>query len=111
MLRKYDEVRSEYDSMEFDSSILSLEDERELIKLIGAFPETVAKACRMYDPSVICAYLYDMSKRFSHWYHDNQILKAETPALVKARVCLCEMVLQVMKNAFDLVGIPFLEKM
>ncbi len=111
MLRKYDEVRSTYDGIAFDPSLLTLEDEREIIKLIGAFPETVAKACRQYDPSVICSFLYDISKLFSHWYHDNQILKADTPQLVKARVCLCEMVLQVMKNAFDLVGIPFLEKM
>ena len=111
MLRKYDEVRADYDKIAFDPSVLSLEDERELIKLVGSFPETVAKSCSQYDPSVICAFLYDMSKRFSHWYHDNQILKAETPALVKSRVCLCEMVLQAMRNAFDLVGIPFLEKM
>ena len=34
-----------------------------------------------YDPSIICSFLYDLSKRFSHWYHDNQILKAETPEL------------------------------
>ena len=111
MLRKYDEIRADYDVIPFDPSILNLEDERELIKTIGAFPETVTRACREYDPSVICAYLYDMSKRFSRWYHDHQILTAETEALVKARVCLCEMVLQTMKNAFDLVGIPFLEKM
>ena len=111
MLRKFDEVRSQYDGIQFDPSVLSLEDERELIKLVGSFPETVTKACKQYDPSVICAFLYDVSKRFSHWYHDNQILKAETESLVKARVCLCEMVLQTMKNAFDLVGIPFLEKM
>ncbi len=111
MLRKYEEVRAEFEGLKFDPSLLTLEDEREIIKMIGGFPETVAKACKQYDPSVICAFLYDMSKKFSHWYHDNQILKAETPALVKARVCLCEMVLQVMKNAFDLVGIPFLEKM
>ncbi|MFC2822101.1 MAG: arginine--tRNA ligase [Sphaerochaeta sp.] len=111
MLRKYDEVRSDYDIIPFDPSILELEDERELVKIIGAFPETVSKSCRQYDPSVICSYLYDMSKLFSHWYHDNGILKAETASLVKARVCLCEMVLQTMKNAFALVGIPFLEKM
>lgn len=111
MLRKYDDIRSDYDVIPFDPSILTLEDERELIKQIGSFPETVAKACREYDPSAICSFLYDMSKRFSHWYHDNQILKAETEPLVKARVCLCEMVLQTLRNAFDLVGIPFLEKM
>ena len=111
MLRKYDDIRSDYDVIPFDPSILTLEDERELIKQIGSFPETVAKACREYDPSAICSFLYDMSKRFSHWYHDNQILKAETEPLVKARVCLCEMVLQTLRNAFDLVGIPFLGKM
>ena len=109
MLRKYD--ASQYSDVPFDPAVLSLEDEREMLKMLSSFPEIVGKACIQYDPSIVCSFLYDLSKRFSHWYHDNQILKADTPALVKARVSLCEMVLQVMKNAFDLVGIPFLEKM
>lgn len=109
MLRKYD--ASQYSDVPFDPAVLSLEDEREMLKMLASFHEVVGKACTQYDPSIVCAFLYDLSKKFSHWYHDNQILKADTPELVKARVSLCEMVLQVMKNAFDLVGIPFLEKM
>ncbi len=109
MLRKYDEAA--YLDVAFNPAVLSLEDEREMHKMLSSFPEVVGKACTQYDPSIVCAFLYDLSKKFSHWYHDNQILKADTPELVKARVSLCEMVLQVMKNAFDLVGIPFLEKM
>ena len=111
MLRKYEEVKDQYENIAFDPAVLTLEDEREMLKTLTSFQEIVAKACKQYDPSVICAYLYDLSKRFSHWYHDNQILKADTPEFIKARVSLCQMVLQVMKNAFDLVGIPFLEKM
>lgn len=109
MLRKYDEAA--YHDVAFNPAVLSLEDEREMLKMLASFPEVVGKACTQYDPSIVCAFLYDLSKKFSHWYHDNQILKADTPELVKARVSLCEMVLQVMKNAFVLVGIPFLEKM
>ncbi len=109
MLRKYDEAA--YLDVAFNPAVLSLEDEREMLKMLASFPEVVGKACTQYDPSIVCAFLYDLSKKFSHWYHDNQILKADTPELVKARVSLCEMVLQVMKDAFDLVGIPFLEKM
>lgn len=109
MLRKYDEAA--YHDVAFNPAALSFEDEREMLKMLASFPEVVGKACTQYDPSIVCAFLYDLSKKFSHWYHDNQILKADTPELVKARVSLCEMVLQVMKNAFDLVGIPFLEKM
>ena len=107
MLRKYN--GSSADS--FDPSLLSMEDEREILKLIGSYPEVVRKAGEKYDPSYICAFLYDLSKKFSKYYHDTRILNAETPALVDARVSLCKMVLQCLKNAFFLVGIPFLDRM
>ena len=107
MLRKYDGPAAD----SFDPALLSAEDEREILKLIGSYPEVVAKAGEKYDPSYICAFLYDLSKKFSKYYHDTRILNAETPALVSARVALCRMVLQCLKNAFFLVGIPFLERM
>ena len=107
MLRKYDGPAAD----SFNPALLSAEDEREILKLIGSYPEVVAKAGEKYDPSFICAFLYDLSKKFSKYYHDTRILNAETPALVSARVALCRMVLQCLKNAFFLVGIPFLERM
>ena len=107
MLRKYDGPAAD----SFDPALLSAEDEREILKLIGSYPEVVAKAGEKYDPSYICAFLYDLSKKFSKYYHDTRILNAETPALISARVALCRMVLQCLKNAFFLVGIPFLERM
>ncbi len=107
MLRKYDASNAPA----FDPALLSMEDEREILKLIGSYPEVVKKAGEKYDPSYICAFLYDLSKKFSKYYHDTRILNAETPALISARVSLCRMVLQCLKNAFFLVGIPFLERM
>ena len=109
MLEKYDESR--YGGISFNPALLSLEDERELIKLILSFPETVAVAGRKYDPSFICSFLYELSRRFSRWYHDNRILNADSDELIVARVCLCRMVLVCLRNAFELTGIPFLEKM
>lgn len=111
MLRKYSEVEADYAGVPFNPALLSLEDERGLIKQLAAYPEVVAKAGAEYDPSVVTSYLYDLSRQFSRWYHDNQILKAGEPALVKARVELSSMVLQVLRNAFALIGIPYLESM
>lgn len=111
MMMKYEEVKGEYEGIKFDGTLLKEEDEKTLIKLIAAFPETVKRAGSSYDPSVICAFLYELSKTFSHYYHDNQILKAEKPELVVARVELSRMVLTVLKNAYALVGIPFLASM
>ena len=94
-----------------DGSVLKEEDELTLIKLISDYPEAVRKAAENYDPSVIASYLYSVAKTFSHYYHDNQIIKAESPELVKSRLALAEMVLTVLKNGFALIGIQFLSSM
>lgn len=109
MLAKYDE--SDYEGVSFSPSELSLDDERELLKMVLSFPDTVSKAAERYNPAVICSFLYDMCKLFSHYYHDNRILDAGKESLVVARISLCKMVLRTLKNGFGLVGIPFLKKM
>jgi arginyl-tRNA synthetase len=111
MLRKFEAERDAYRDIGFNSSLLTLGDERELVKQLALYPEVVEKAGSEFDPSLVCSYLYGLSKIFSKWYHDNPILKAGSKELVRARVELCRMVLQVLKNAFSLVGIPFLESM
>ena len=98
--------------MSTETSVLTEgEDEKALIMAIAGYPEAVRKAALTYDPSVIAALLYDIAKTFSHYYHDNQVLKAETRELVAARIGLSEMVLQTLKNAFSIIGIPFLSAM
>ena len=95
----------------FNGSLLTNEDEKALLKAIESFPETVRKAALSYDPSIIAAYLYENAKTFSHYYHDNQILKAETKELSYTRICLIKALRTVMKNGFSLIGVPYLESM
>jgi arginyl-tRNA synthetase len=112
MLRKYqDDEYADCHAMEFDGSLLTLPDERELIKQLARYGEVVERAGSAYDPSVVCSYLYDISKLFSRWYHDNPVLKASSRPLVRSRIELVSMVLQVIKNAFSLIGVPFLSSM
>lgn len=109
IMRKYEEM--DMSGVDFDGKLLKGEDEISLLKLIDSFPEVVEKAAENFDPSVIAGFLYDAAKTFSHYYHDNRILNAETKELVKARVMLCSMLRTVMQNAFALIGVPFLEAM
>ena len=111
MLRKWDEMKDDFEKIEFDPSQLSLQEERELIKQIALFPSLVLEGAKEYNPSVITSYLYDLSRLFSRYYHDHAVLKAPNQVTIKARITLVEMVLQVLKNAYALVGIPFLESM
>ncbi|MGN1190104.1 MAG: DALR anticodon-binding domain-containing protein [Candidatus Ornithospirochaeta sp.] len=109
ILRKFDEMEEK--NVLFNGKLLVVDDEKELLKLVDSFPEVVEKAAMNFDPSVIAGFLYDLAKTYSHYYHDNRILNAETKELVKARVMLCYMISVVMKNGFALIGVPFLEAM
>jgi arginyl-tRNA synthetase len=111
ILRKFDETKDAYTDVPFDGRLLSQAQEREMVGLLAKYPSIVAKAGATYDPSLICSYLYDLSKLFSSWYHDNPVLRASSKDLVVARVALCRMVVTVFQNAFSLIGVPFLEKM
>jgi len=111
MLGRYESEGGDRAKLSFDSSLLTLSDERELIKQIGLYPEVVARAGAELDPSLLCSFLYELSRLFSRWYHDNPVLKAGSDELVRSRIELSAMVMQVLKNAFALVGIPFLHSM
>jgi arginyl-tRNA synthetase len=111
MLRKYEEKFGEGADGSFDPSLLTVPEERELVKLLAAFPDTVKKAGEEFDPSIITGYLYDLSRTFSRYYHDHPVLHNENRDLVVTRVRLSQAVLQVLKNAYALVVIPFLERM
>ena len=90
---------------------LTTDSEWELIKTLANYNDAVAAAAGGMDPSFVTAYLYELAKAFSRFYHDCPVLGADDPALVAARLALCRSVLVVLKNALNLVCIPFLEVM
>jgi len=110
MLRKFDEIGEGF-SGRFRSELLKQGDEWDIVKLLGSYPDVVARAGAEYNPSLVTAYLYDLSRTFSRYYHDNPVLHNADQDLVATRVRLCRAVAQVLKNAFALVAIPFLERM
>ncbi len=111
IMRKYEAEKDRYSSVPFDGSLLKLDDEKALIKLIAEFPSAAAKAAADFDPSEIASFLYEAAKTFSHYYHDNRILSAETDELVVARVRLIKALMITVRNGFALIGVPFLEAM
>ncbi|MDR0642991.1 MAG: arginine--tRNA ligase, partial [Treponema sp.] len=67
----------EGDSVPWEAALLGGDAEWDLIKTLAAYPASVAQAAEGMDPSVITAYLYELSKNFSRFYHDCPVLNAE----------------------------------
>jgi arginyl-tRNA synthetase len=92
-------------------ALLVSDPEWELLKTLANYGETVNAAAEALDPSLVGTYLYELSKAFSRFYHDCPILQAENSSLSRARLDLSKAVLTVLKDAVNLVCIPFLEAM
>lgn len=111
ILAKFEERKGEFESIQFNPSRLTSDGERRLIKMVLSYPDNVKKAGEEMNPSVITSYLYDIAKTFSQFYHDHPVLNCEDKEMGFARLQLSKAVLEVMKKAFYLVGIPYLKKM
>lgn len=85
--------------------------EKELIKQLQLFPDTIQLAAANFSPAIIANYTYDLVKEFNSFYQQVSIL-GETDEHKKAlRVQLSKKVSEVVKSAFKLLGIEVPERM
>ena len=111
ILGKAKEAGINEDSSDAAVALLTSEDEWALIKQLGDYPVMVEKAAENLDPSTIAGYVYETAKLFSKFYQTCSIVNAEDAQLAGARLYLADCTLQVIKNAMNLVLVPYLEKM
>ncbi len=87
------------------------EKEKELLKQIQLFPETVQLAAENYSPALIANYTYDLVKEFNSFYQQVSILGETDEQKKNFRVQLSQKVGEVIKSAFRLLGIDVPERM
>jgi len=85
--------------------------EKEVLKILQQFPETVQLAAENYSPALIANYTYDLVKEFNSFYQNVPIFAAETTEDKNFRVKLSAAVGEVIKTAFSLLGIDVPERM
>ena len=93
------------------SDQLNTKYELNLIKQIGMFEVFVNDAAKNYSPKVIAKYCYGLAVAFSSFYEHVTVLKAETPELVNARLCLVLSFKLTLEKALDLLGITAPQRM
>jgi len=107
ILRKADEVSTELNL----TDITLHEKEKELLKQLQLFPETVQMAAENFSPALLANYTYDLVKEFNSFYQNVSILSADTDEEKQFRVHLADAVAKVIKTAFSLLGIEVPERM
>lgn len=85
--------------------------EKELLKQIQTYPETVQQAAENYSPALIANYVYDLVKEFNSFYQQVTILGEANEERKRFRVLLSKKVGDVIQAAFRLLGINVPQRM
>jgi arginyl-tRNA synthetase len=85
--------------------------EKELIKQLQLFPDTIQLAAENYSPALIANYTYDLVKEFNSFYQQVSILGETDHAKKILRVQLSKKVAEVIQDAFKLLGVEVPERM
>ncbi len=79
----------------------------ELLRFSEALDLTVAD----YRPNQLTAYLFDLANRYSTFFEQCHVLRAETDALRQSRLLLCDLTARTIQKGLELLGINVVEKM
>lgn len=83
-------------------------EERNLLRRLEYFGQTVSLAGLEYRPNLICEYLLDLAKDFNLFYQKYRIIESEKKEL---RLVLASTVGEVLKTGLNLLGIKAPERM
>lgn len=97
---------------EFDANSIQLNDaEKEIIRALYDFEDTINKAAVEMSPALIANYVYELVKLFNSFYQNNPILKNEDENVKNFRLYLSQWVANTIQNSLRLLGIGVLERM
>ncbi|GGW23658.1 arginine--tRNA ligase [Arenibacter certesii] len=109
ILRKGEELN--YDISETTDLLELHEKEKELLKQIQLFPETILLAADNFSPALLANYTYDLVKEFNSFYQNVSILGETDEIKRKFRIQLAKKVGEIIKSSFSLLGIQVPERM
>jgi len=91
--------------------ILAAEQELTLAKHLLNFGFTLEAVAEEYRPNYLCNYLFELAGKFTSFYENCPVLKAEDEATRHSRLALCALTAQVLKQGLETLGIETVEQM
>jgi len=90
--------------------VLAAPEEIALARQLLNFGLTLEAVAEEYRPNFLCNYLYELAGKFTSFYENCPVLKADD-ATRASRLALCDLTARVLKQGLDVLGIETVEQM
>lgn len=92
-------------------TVVEMEEEKALVKLLSGFPHAVKVSSETYNPAIIAEYVHSLAQCFNRFYKKCSVMNESDPNKKASRLRMVEATTQVIKNALYLLGIEAPEEM
>ncbi|MGD9636608.1 MAG: arginine--tRNA ligase, partial [Pirellulales bacterium] len=94
-----------------DTFLLTTPHERALALALLQFSEALDRVVADYRPNHLTAYLFELASRYSEFFENCPVIKAETNELRISRLRLCDLTARTLQRGLNLLGIETVERM
>ncbi|HEY5297805.1 MAG TPA: arginine--tRNA ligase [Verrucomicrobiae bacterium] len=91
--------------------ILTAPEELALAKHLLNFGITLEAVAEEFRPNFLCNYLFELAGKFTAFYENCPVLKADDAATRDSRLALCDLTARVLKQGLNTLGIEIVEQM
>ncbi len=85
--------------------------ERALAMALLQLSEALSRVASDYRPNHLTAYLFDLASKYSSFFENCPVLKAEDKATRTSRLLLCDLTARTLARGLELLGIETVERM
>lgn len=85
--------------------------EKNLMKALTAFVQTVETAYEEIAPNRVCAFIYDLANALNSFYHETKILSEEDEEKKAGYIALIDLTKRVLEDCIDMLGFEAPERM
>ncbi|MBO6008378.1 MAG: arginine--tRNA ligase [Lachnospiraceae bacterium] len=85
--------------------------EKDLMKALSSFAQTMDSAATELAPHRICAYIYDLANALNSFYHETKILSEEDEAKKGEYIALIDFTRKVLETCIDMLGFSAPDRM
>ena len=105
--------KSETSNIQHSTSNIQLAaaEEYTLARHLLNFGITLEAVAEEYRPNYLCNYLFELAEKFSSFYENCPVLKADDAATRGSRLALCDLTARVLKQGLETLGIETVEQM
>jgi arginyl-tRNA synthetase len=112
LIEKYATLYPDEANEEVDLAVLEQDKaNRDLVMLLGVFPEAISLASEKLNPTIVAELLYRIAHSYNGYYTQNRVINEPNKDMRKARIVLAEAVRQTLRNGLTALNIPMPPRM